>query len=345
MQFDGHNLIGFFNEPLEALSSVLDDTRLLLLISCVLGLLLIASFIGRILERQTDDRINIAVVRAFNHRIRAWWLMIAILVVGFVTGPKGTVVLFGLLSFWALREFITMTPTRRSDHRALFWSFFIFTPLQFVLIGMEKYELFSIVIPVYASLLIPARIAVSNDQQHFLERSAKIQLALLICVYALSFAPAILYLPIPNADSANVRPEGLLFFFVLITQLNDIFQYAWGKLLGDRRVIAPNINARRSWEGFIGGTATTTLVGGLLYSVTPFLYWQAALLSLVVAVMGFFGGMVMSAIKRDRGVSDFGTLVQGHAGVLDRIDSMCFAAPIFYHIAKAIIEHSDKLPA
>ena len=343
MQLIPNNLIGFFDDPLKTLNSVFDDTSLLLLISCVLGLLFIASFIGRMLERQTDDRVNIAVVRAFNHRIRAWWLMIAILVVGFVTGKTCTVVLFGLISFWALREFITMTPTRRSDHRALFWSFFIITPLQFVMVGMKEYGLFSTIIPVYASLLIPARIAVSNDQKQFLERSAKIQLALLICVYALSFAPATLYLDLPNSDNESARPEGLLFFFVLITQLNDIFQYGWGKLLGDRRVIAPNINARRSWEGFIGGAATTTLVGALLHSVTPFEYWQAALLSLVVAIMGFFGGMVMSAIKRDRGVSDFGTLVQGHAGVLDRIDSMCFAAPIFYHVAKAILEHSDKV--
>ena len=137
MQLIPNNLVGFFEEPLESLSGVLDNTSLLLLISCVLGLLLIASFIGRMLERQTDDRVNIAVVRAFNHRIRAWWLMIAILVVGFVTGNTCTVILFGLISFWALREFITMTPTRRSDHRALFWSFFIITPLQFVMVGME----------------------------------------------------------------------------------------------------------------------------------------------------------------------------------------------------------------
>jgi phosphatidate cytidylyltransferase len=126
---------------------------------------------------------------------------------------------------------------------------------------------------------------------------------------------------------------GLLFYFVLIVQLGDVFQYAWGQFLG-RRVIAPEINASRTWEGFFGGVASTTLVGGLLWWATPFRLWEAACLSLVTAVMGFAGGITMSAIKRDRGVTDYGTLVQGHAGVLDRIDSICFAAPVFFHLTR-----------
>ena len=128
-------------------------------------------------------------------------------------------------------------------------------------------------------------------------------------------------------------PAGLLFFFVLVVQLGDVFQYTWGQVLG-RRMIAPDISRSRTWEGFLGGVATTTLVGASLWWVTPFRLWEAACMSLVIAIMGFCGGMTMSAIKRDRGVADTGTLVQGHAGVLDRIDSICFSAPVFFHLTR-----------
>jgi phosphatidate cytidylyltransferase len=245
------------------------------------------------------------------------------------------VVLFGLISFWALREFITLTPTRLGDHRTLFWVFFGFTPLQYVLVGMNRYGLYNILIPVYAFLFIPARIALAGDYKRYLERCAKIQSGLMICVYCLSYAPALLYLDINGPDSSrdpgvNAR---LLFFFVLVVQMNDVLQYAWGKWLG-RTLIAPAISSSKTWEGFLGGVASATLLGTALWWATPFQPWEAAGLSLVISIMGFAGTMTMSAIKRDRGVKDYGTLVVGHGGVLDRIDSVCFAAPVFYHLTR-----------
>ena len=223
-----------------------------------------------------------------------------------------------------------------------------------------------------------------------MERSAKILAGLMVCVYCLSYAPAILDLTLKTpGDTNNVfgrlddnddhklsrqeyeawrgkpvtfdevgadedgfvtieaaqeNPQvgdlfdwdgsraGLLFYFVLLVQLADVLQYGWGKLIG-RHVIAPNINASRTWEGFCGGVASATLFGVILAWVTPFSVWGSACMAMVIAVMGFAGGMTMSAIKRDRGVQDYGTLVQGHAGVLDRIDSLCFSAPVFFHLA------------
>ncbi|MGV3606571.1 MAG: phosphatidate cytidylyltransferase [Planctomycetaceae bacterium] len=365
------------------------DLRTNILLGSVLGLLIAAYFVGRALRRVPESTANPAIVRTFNLRVRAWWMMCAILIAGFLLGYTATIILFGLVSFWALREFITMTPTRRGDHRTLFWTFFLFTPLQFVLVGLGRnwFSLYSVMIPVYASLFVPARIAISGDPKRFLERVAKIQAALLICVYALSHAPALLHLnlktsavaaamkkaaregtkvpvkadekadaepdpmgnltegeiqKVPAAtvkaatstrDSISASPAALLFYFVLLVQLNDIFQYGWGQLLG-RHVIAPAINSNRTWEGFLGGSLSTMLVGALLTWATPFQIWEAACMSLVVAIAGFAGGMTMSAIKRDRGVKDYGTLVSGHAGVLDRIDSICFAAPVFFHLTR-----------
>jgi phosphatidate cytidylyltransferase len=379
-------------EPLLAAAAAQPRLNLptLWLLGVVLVLLGFALAIGQTLKRQPEASIDHALLQRFNLRVRAWWIMYAILTAGFLLGRGWTVILFGFVSFWALREFITMTPTRRGDHRTLFWVFFVFTPIQYLLVGIGRmfvqpagpvsgwfadllglrgidfYGLYSIMIPVYASLFIPARIAVSGDSKRFLERSAKTQVGLLICVYSLSYAPALLHLDLqtykplpppaaedreadslpsppltvaPSASSTGRRPwnegsrEGLLFYFILIVQLAELFQYAWGKLLG-RRVIAPEINASRTWEGFLGGAATTGLLGALLWWVTPFRIWEAACMATATAVMGFAGCMTLSAIKRDRGVRDTGTLVQGHAGVLDRIDSLCFAAPVFFHLTR-----------
>ncbi len=319
------------------------------LLGSVLASLLVAVGVGQLLERRHTLAVDAQLLRRINHRTRVWLMMCAILAFALLLHRIYTVILFGLVSFWALREFITMTPTRRGDHRALFWVFFVFTPLQYLFIGLGRnpptwltfgreidfYGIYSIMIPVYASLLIPARIALAGDAKRFLERSAKIQAGLLICVYSLSYAPALLDLPLRRSNgqpwqlpNANVS---LLFFLVLIAQLADFFQI-WGSRLAGRRAIATEINASRTWEGLITSVLATGLLGMLLWWATPFEVWESCLMSMAVAVMAFCGGMTMSAIKRDRGVNDTGTLVVGHAGVLDRLDSICFAAPVFYHL-------------
>ncbi|MEZ6077059.1 MAG: phosphatidate cytidylyltransferase [Pirellulaceae bacterium] len=158
---------------------------------------------------------------------------------------------------------------------------------------------------------------------------------MLICVYSLSYAAALVNLRLCSNSGLpwTGSPAGLLFFFILISQLSDILQWTWGHLVG-RRIIAAEVSSSRTWEGFAGGTLSTGLIGAALYWVTPFSFWEAACMSMVIGVMGMFGGMTMSAIKRDRGVNDYGSLVMGHAGVLDRIDTLCFAAPVFYHLTR-----------
>jgi phosphatidate cytidylyltransferase len=304
-----------------------------LLAAVVVGLLGTATVVGQIVQRQPHLGLNAAALTTFNRRVRVWWIFYALLLVAFFS-PALTVAIFGLMSFEALREFITLTPTRRADHRALFWTLIFFTPMQYIFVAYNYYALYSIFIPVYAFLFIPARVAMAGDYKRFLERVAKIQSGLLICVYCLSFAPALLYLDI--ADATIGAKARLLFFFVTMALLSEAFQFIWSQLYG-RHVIAPTINATRTWEGLVGGSASTALAGMVLWWATPFeQLWQAAFMAMVVAIMGFAGAMTMSAIKRDRGVRDYGTLVEGHGGVLDRIDAICFAAPVFYHITRQI---------
>jgi phosphatidate cytidylyltransferase len=198
------------------------------------------------------------------------------------------------------------------------------------LIAIKWYGLFSILIPVFAFLILPIRSAAAGDCEKFLERTSKIQWGLMICVYCISYAPALLDLDIPGYEKQNGK---LMFYFVLIAQISDVLQYAWGKTLG-RHKIAPTVSPNKTWEGFLGGVACATAIGAGLWWATPFTPWQSAGMSLAITFMGFGGGLVMSAIKRDRGVKDYGTMIEGHGGVLDRIDSLCFAAPVFFHLTR-----------
>lgn len=300
------------------------------LVGGVLGLLMLATLIGQWLRGRGCSEAAAKTVQNLNARTKAWWVMVGIFVLAMATGGIGSVVLFGFTSFLALREFITLTPTRVGDHRTLFWVFFVITPLQYWLVAADWYGLFIILIPVYAFLLLPLRSAVTGDCERFLERAAKIQWGLMICVYCVSHAPAILFLKIPGYEGQNGK---LLFYFVLVVQISDVLQYVWGKTTG-RRKIAPLVSPNKTWGGFLGGVATATLIGAGLSWATPFTPWQSAGMSLAITLMGFAGGLVMSAIKRDRGVKDYGTLIEGHGGVMDRIDSICFAAPVFFHLTR-----------
>jgi phosphatidate cytidylyltransferase len=307
------------------------DRELQYLAGGVMALLLVASLIGWIASRLHMSDASRATVANLNARMRAWWIMTAVFGLALATGGIGSIVLFGFTSFTALREFITLTPTRYGDHRALFWAFFIVTPLQYVLLAVEWYGIFTILIPVYVFLLLPIRAAAAGETERFLERTAKIQWGLMICVYCLSHAPAILMLlKIPGYENQNAK---LLFYFVLICELSDVLQYVFGKTLG-RHPVAPAVSPKKTWEGLIGGVTATVLIGAGLWWATPFTPLQAAGICLAITLMGFGGGLVMSAIKRDRGIKDWGTAIEGHGGVLDRIDSLCFAAPVFFHLVR-----------
>jgi len=315
---------------LKIFSNITVDHQTAWMYSGVLVLLVLATATGQVVKRRATSDAARPTVENLNARIRAWWVMCALFVALLPIGKVGPVALFGVASFLALREFITLTLTRSSDHRSLFWVFFVITPLQYILVGMEWFGLFGILIPVYAFLLIPTRNAIAGDHEHFLERTAEIQWGLMVCVYCVSHAPALLVLRIPGYEGQNAK---LLFFLVLVAQISDVLQYTWGKWLGKSK-IAPHISPNKTWEGFIGGVGCAIFIGTSLWWATPFNPWQAAGMSLAITLTGFAGGLTMSAIKRDRGVKDYGTLIGGHGGMMDRIDSICFAAPVFFHLTR-----------
>jgi len=306
------------------------DNETILLLQGVFSLLFIASMVGLVLKRTLKSDKQQVIVANLNSRINAWWVMCTIFIGALLTGGIGSYILFSLISFMALREYITLTPTRKGDHRALFWAFFIILPLHYYFLATQWYGMFVIFIPVYAFIFLPIRTVIAGDYERFLERTAKIQWGLMVCVYCISYAPALLTLSIPGYEGQNGK---LLFFLVFVVQMSDVCQYIFGRLFGKRK-ISPNISPSKTVEGFIGGILAASLLGASLWWITPFNFYQAAGLSLLITIIGFFGDLTMSAIKRDRGIKDYGTMIKGHGGILDRIDSLCFSAPVFFHFVR-----------
>ena len=294
------------------------------------AILVVASAVGYVLQRRLSPDGQNSAVENLNDRIRAWWVMAVLLAIAFIGGRAGVVLLFGFCSFAALREFVTLTNASRADHWSLVASFFIVLPFQYYLVWTDWYGLYSVFIPVYVFLLLPIVSVLRGETENYLVRVAEVQWALMICVFCASHVPALLNLDIPGFEGRNVF---LIAFLIVVVQLSDVLQYVWGKLLG-RHKIAPRLSPSKTVEGFVGGIASATLVGAGLWWMTPFTMLEAALLALVITLSGFFGGLVMSAIKRDRGVKDWGSVIAGHGGFIDRLDSVVFSAPIFFHIVR-----------
>ncbi len=301
----------------------------------VFGLLLLASVAAVLLsmrefgdspkaQRQRSDLHN------FEGVLRTSWLIMLVFWVGWLAGDWVALTLFGLVSFFALREFMTLSVTRRGDHRSLVLAFFVVLPLQYALVGNELFNLFTVFIPVYVFLAIPVVSALANDPQRFLERNAKLQWGIMVCIYGMSHVPALLLLDFPDYDKKNAF---LVFFLVLVVQTSMIAQHLASRRL-QKAPAAAAISQSFNWPSWWIGIAVGSLLGALLAGITPFVPGQAFALSFIACVAGSFGHLVMKALKRDRGIPIWrgqGSAVTGAAGLLDRVDALCFAAPVFFH--------------
>ncbi|WP_330446088.1 phosphatidate cytidylyltransferase [Kocuria rhizophila] len=313
-------------------------------LSGLLGFLVLATVVAELMYRRTASEELRATLLNVRQRIFAWWIMVAVLVGSLALGETAVVLLFLALSLLALREFANLLPPGERDRRVLTWILVVLAPLHFWFVWEHWYGMFAIFIPVYAFLFLPVLLALSGRTESFLHRAALSQWGLMVCVYALSYLPAVLQLPVAihhgktAADgsavgSGGVEAGALLLFLAVVVQGSDVLQYLWGKTMGRHR-IAPTVSPNKTWEGFVGGVLSATALGAALWWLTPFTPWQAGVLALVSCLLGFLGGLVMSSLKRDRGIKDFGALIPGHGGILDRMDSLIFAAPVFFHLTR-----------
>ncbi len=290
----------------------------------IFALLLVASLVTGILTRRNPQK-NL---RELQARVKSWWIMASVFTVAMSVGRGVSLAFFAFVSFLALKEFLSVIPTRRADRRVLFWAY-VTIPLQYYWIWEVWYGLFIVFIPVYAFLFIPIRMLLIGETKGFLAAVATVHWGLMTTVFSLSHLAYLLVLP--PLEGFGAGGPALALYLVILTQLNDVAQYVWGKALGKRKV-APTVSPGKTLGGLLGGVATTTALAVLLAPLLTPLTWKHALLvGPLLGFVGFFGDLSISAIKRDLGRKDTGELIPGHGGILDRVDSTSYTAPIFFH--------------
>lgn len=281
---------------------------------------LIGFVLGRVRPGPTMEKVQLI--------IRSWWFIVGVFTSALAAGRLPMVILVAIISFVALKEYFSLVETRRADHRALFWSFGAIL-VQYVCVYQTWYHVFLLYIPLYHLLLGPFRIVLRGDTKGFTRSASVIHWGLMITVFALSHVAYLMMLP------TEVNPKGggpgLVLYLVLMTELNDVAQFIWGKSLGKNKIM-PTVSPNKTVIGLLGGIATTTVLSTLVAPfLTPVSFPSSALLGFLIGCSGFVGDVVMSAVKRDAGVKDAGSLIPGHGGILDRIDSLSYTAPIVFH--------------
>ena len=325
-------------DPFFALKNLTPTQQVGALFVLVFGLLLLASITSFVLSiREIDDNEQGELRRKeldnIEGMIRTSWFMMLVFWIGWATGDWAALTLFGLVSFFGLREFLTLSPTRRGDHRSLVLVFFVVLPIQYWLIGTGHFDMFAVFIPVYVFLALPLASALANDPLRFLERNAKLQWGVMVCIYGMSHVPALLLLKFPDYDNRNAF---LVFFLVMVVQTCMVTQHFAARRLA-RAPIAPAISQSFNWRSWWIGVIVASLVGALLAGITPWVPGSAFAFSFIACVAWSLGHFVMKALKRDRGIPSWGAQgrsVTGAGGLLERVDALCFAAPVFFHSAR-----------
>lgn len=304
---------------------------LLLLLMGSFGILIALTFLGEVVRARQEPNYDNPVLETYQTRVQSWWAMVTLIGIALLSGKIGVMILFAFASFAALREFLTLTTKVRADHTSLALAFFAVLPLQYVFIGMGWQALFTVFIPVYAFLLLPIVSALRGEPDRFLIRVAETQWGLMMAVYCVSHVPALVTLDIPEFGGKSLM---LIAFLVIVVQLGDLLEYFFGRRIG-RTKIAPHLSPK-TVEGVICGVGSAMIIGALLSSITPFGIIGAALMAGVASLFGMGGNLVFAAIKGDRGVKDWSHLIPGQGGFVDQLDSVIFAAPVFFHLTRLI---------
>ncbi len=262
-----------------------------------------------------------------RQRIQSWWIMVAIIFSALAVNRQLAIVLFGFISFFALKEFLSIVPTRHADRRVIFWAY-LSIPLQYYWVSTGWYGLFIIFIPVYVFLLLPMRMVLIGETRGFIRSAGILHWATMLTVFCISHIAYLLVLPVKNNEAGFIGP---VLFILFMTQFNDVCQYVWGKMLGRRKII-PKVSPNKTWEGFAGGLITITLCAGYVAPLlTPLNFTQGLMAGALISASGFIGDVIISSVKRDLQIKDSGNLIPGHGGILDRMDSLMVTAPLFFH--------------
>lgn len=293
----------------------------------VFGLLSIATLLVRYLGHRHPQRD----FHELRQRTHSWWGIVLICTLALAFNRSLSIVFFALLSLLAFHEYLSLISTRAADRRVVIWVY-LSIPVQYFWIWVEWYGMFIIFIPVYVFLLLPVGMVLAGETRGYLRAAGTLQWGLMATVFSLSHLAYLTVLP--DGEYPGIGGPELVLYLLVLTELNDVAQYCWGKRLG-KRPITPTVSPNKTWEGFLGGIATTLLMAWLLAPLlTPLSSTDALWAGLLIAVAGFFGDLSISALKRDLGIKDTGNLLPGHGGLLDRLDSLGYTAPLFFHFCR-----------
>lgn len=303
----------------------------IVLVALVAGLALaLLTLIGeRMRDRVGRERSDPA-VEMFNTRVDSWWIMVVLFTLALLIGPSAVVVLFAFASFAALREFYTFTDKSRADHLSLALAFYVVLPVQFLVVWLDRSAWFSLFVPVAVFLALPIVTALRGDVSRFLARVSETQWGLMICVFSLSHIPALIWL-----DPGGGRGMLLVVFLVVVVQSADLAEVFLGRRFA-RRPLVEGLS-HRTVEGAVVALVAAALLGLALSALTPFGAVPAMALAVLASLAGQGGYLVLKAIRRDRGLRDWSHLIPGQGGFLNQLDSVIFAAPVFYYAARAML--------
>ena len=295
----------------------------LFVMAIITALLVVATGIKFLLAKQNPEKDY----TELGQRIQSWWVIIGLLFIVFILSKQATIVFFGFLSFLALKEFLSIVPTRQADRRVVFW-LYLSIPVQYYWVAVDWYGMFIIFIPVYVFLFIPMRMVLIGETDGFIKSAGILHWSVMLTVFSISHIAYLLILPELNSMAGGV---GLVLYILFMTQFNDVCQYFWGKLFGKHKII-PKVSPNKTWQGFIGGVITITLCSGLIAPLlTPLNLIEGFAAGLLISISGFIGDVVISSVKRDLHIKDSGNLLPGHGGILDRMDSLIYTSPLFFH--------------
>lgn len=266
-----------------------------------------------------------------------WCVMMTALAGAILAGRLGVVAFFCGLSVLAMREFLKLVPVRVDRATAAIAYVTVVVHYAVLFVGREGWEGAVWWSVVGAALVLPLPSLWRGEMAGFRDRVGEPVWGLVLTTLCLGHAVMLLDLhPGVNVDGNDAGwpggAVGPVLFVVLVTELNDIAQALWGRALGVRHPV-PRVSPGKTWAGLIGGVSTTVVLGMALGPLlTPLGMWGGAGAALVIGVGGFVGDLAMSGVKRDAGVKDSGSILPGMGGVLDRIDSLIFTAPLFYGV-------------
>lgn len=261
-------------------------------------------------------------------RTHSWWIIYALSILFFCINPSLGFVGLALLAIGAWHEFNLRLPAGLMPQRVR-WMVTIFIVFEFFAAAQGAVLLTMAFLPISLFVLVTIWVLLFEPRTSAMTAPSTAMWGLSITALGLSHLA--LLLALPKMPSFAGSMAGILLYYIFLTQFNDVLQFLWGTIFGKHK-IAPDLSPKKTWEGFLGAAATTTIIAFLLRDMTPFSAIQSLIVGAILAISGYFGDLNISAVKRNLNIKDMGQVIPGHGGLLDRLDSITLSSLVYVYL-------------